>query len=358
MSLQLQTPVEAAKTTPHGRVGEAKPVKKTGQILAPLKGDLTTRQRRMIEDALAIEQEDARAAGAIGYMIRALAQATLPHLDPKLPKGMLYSRDTGRLTLTVAPTSPKHGIPYGSIPRIIMAWLCTEVVLNKDRILLDRTISLGNSQAEFLEKLQMHNNGRDIRRVKDQSLRLFKSVISAEYTDDSQSDLSKRLLITDQSNVFWHTNTANQRSLWESTLLLSECFCKEVVASSVPFDMRVYHSLSKSPLAMDIYTWLTYRMFVLRQSGRPFLRIPWLGLKAQIGSHYGRGLTTIGEPKVIDERQALYSFKSNFNKRLREVLIFYPEARDHIEDTGDMLKLTPCELHLQHRKKRTTYLFK
>lgn len=350
MSLQLQPSAGAATATPHGRVSEVKLGKKARQFLAPLKSDLTTRQRRLIEDALAIEQEDARATGAIGYMIRALAQATLPHLDPKLPNGMLYSRDTGRLTLTVAPTSPKHGIPYGSIPRIIMAWLCTEVVLNKDRILLDRTISLGNSQAEFLEKLQMHNNGHDIRRLKDQSLRLFKSVISAEYTDNSQSDLSKRLLITDQSDVFWHPTKVGQRSLWESTLLLSESFCKEVIAAPVPIDIRVYHSLSKSPMAMDIYTWFTYRMFVLRRSGRPFVLIPWIGLKAQIGSNYGKGTATTGASKVIDERQALYSFKTNFKKRFREVLSFYPEARDHIEDTGDMLKLTPCELHLPHHK--------
>ncbi|HZW11916.1 MAG TPA: replication protein RepA [Noviherbaspirillum sp.] len=358
MSLQLWLPDEAAKTTRHGEVGETKPVKNTLQFFAPLKGDLTTRQRRMIEDALAIEQEDARAAGATGFMIRTLAQATLPHLDPKLPMGMLYSRNTGCLTLTIAPTSPKHGIPYGSIPRIIMAWLCTEVVLNKDRIQLDRTISLGDSQAEFLEKLQMHNNGHDIRRFKDHSLRLFKSIISTEYTDDSQGDRSKRLLITDQSNVFWHSNKGSQGSLWESTLLLSENFCKEVLEAAVPFDMRVYHSLSKSPLAMDIYTWVTYRMFVLRRSGRPFVLIPWSGLMRQMGSNYGKGLTISGEHKAIDERQALYSFKSNFIKRLRDVLIFYPEARDHIEDTGDMLKLTPCDLHLPHRKKSTTYLFK
>jgi hypothetical protein len=340
MSLQPQSPI----------ADEAKPLKKTRQFFAPIKGDLTARQRNMIEDALAIEQEQAHAAGAIGYMIRTLAQATLPHLDPKLPNGVLYSRDTGRLTLTVAPTSPKHGIPYGSIPRIIMAWLCTEVVLNKDRILLDRTVSLGKSQSEFLEKLQMHNNGHDIQRFRDQSLRLFKSVISVEYTDNRLGDLSKRLLITDQSNVFWHSNKATQRSLWDSTLHLSDSFCMEVIAAPVPIDMRVYHSLSKSPMAMDIYAWLTYRMFVLRRSGRPFVLIPWMGLKAQIGSCYGKAQTKTGVSKLIDERQALYSFKSNFKKRIREVLNFYPEARDHIEDTGDMLKLMPCELHLPHRK--------
>jgi hypothetical protein len=354
MPLPRQPLGETAKTTPHERVGEAKPVKKTRQFFASLKSSLTKRQRRMIEEALAIAEGD----GPTGYMMRALAQATLPHLDPKLPNGMLYSRNTGRLTLTVAPTSPKHGIPYGCIPRLIMAWLCTEVVINKKHILLDRTISLGNCQADLLEKVGMHNNGHDIDRFKEQSLRLFKSVFSTEYTDDSQGDLSTRLLITDKSNVFWHPTKANQRSSWESTLLLSESFCKEVIASSVPFNMRVYHSLSKSPMAMDAYLWVTYRMFGLRRSGRPYFLIPWRGLMGQMGSHYGKGLTKIGEPKVLNKNQGLYSFKTNFKKGLREVCIFYPKLRDHMEDTGDMLKLTPCELHIPQRKRRATYLFK
>lgn len=80
-------------------------------------GEMSERQRNLIEDALEIEQRDAKKAGAMGYMTRALVQATLPHKDPKMPLGHLYSRSTGKLTMTVAPTSPRHGIPFGSIPR-------------------------------------------------------------------------------------------------------------------------------------------------------------------------------------------------------------------------------------------------
>lgn len=335
-ALDSQDPEPSANSSPEENVA-ANPRK---NFFKSIKGELSQRQKNLIDDSLEIEQEDARNIGAMGYMTRMLVQATLPHKDPKLPLGQLYSRNTGKLLMTVATTSPKHGIPYGSIPRLLMAWLCTEVVLNKDRILLDRTISLGNTQSDFLEKLQMHNNGHDIRRFKDQCLRLFKSVISVEYTDDGHGDLSKRLLISDQSNVFWQPIKANQRSLWESTLDLSEGFCKDVIDAPVPIDMRVYHSLSKAPMAMDIYAWFTYRMFVLRRSGKPFVLIPWMGLKAQIGAGYG------------NDRQGLYDFKANFIKRLREVLAFYPEARDAVKDEkkSECLKLLPCALHIAHRK--------
>lgn len=313
-------------------VTHKKVVRPVGKTLAML-DSITARQRNLIEEALQIEQEDAKAANAIGYMARTLAQATLPHLDPKLPPGYLYSRDTGQLTLTVAPTSPKHGIPYGTIPRVIMAWICTEVVRTKDR-----SLSLGHSQSDFLEKLQLHNNGRDIARFREQSLRLFKSVISVEYTNDDEGDLSKRLMISDQSHVFWHPKKVNQRALWDSTLELSERFFNEIISAPVPIDLRVFHALSKSPMAMDIYTWLTYRIFVLNVSGRREAIIPWAGLKLQFGGNYG------------NDKQGLYNFKLNFKKRLREVLAFYPDAAKSIDDIGEHLRLQPCKLHIAHVK--------
>lgn len=237
--------------------------------------------------------------------------------------------------MTVAPTSVRHGIPYGSIPRVILAWICSEAVLTRDR-----TLSLGRSQSDFLKRLQLHNNGRDIARLRDQSLRLFKSVISVEYSDDKEGDLSQRLLVSDQSTVFWHPKKDDQASHWDSTLDLSQSFFDEILAAPVPLDMDVYHALSKSPMAMDIYAWLTYRIFVLRRSGRPFVLIPWIGLKRQFGAGYG------------DHQQGLYDFKANFKKRLREVLNFYPEAREAVEEDkkSGCLKLTPCVLHIAHRK--------
>lgn len=304
-------------------------------MFKPIKGELSQRQKTLIDDAMQIERDDARKAGATGYMARTLAQATLPHKDPKIPLGQLYSRDTGKLTMTVAPTSRRQGIPYGSIPRVILAWICTEAVRTKER-----TLSLGHSQSEFLGRLSLHNNGRDIARFRDQSLRLFKSVISVEYFDDENGDQSQRLLISDQSHVFWHPKKVDQAALWDSTLDLSKSFFDEIVSAPVPIDMAVYHALTKSPMAMDIYTWLTYRMFVLLRSGRPFVLVPWIGLKMQFGASYG------------DDQQGLYNFRLNFKTRLREVLNFYPEARDAVEDDkkSGCLKLYPCALHIAHKK--------
>ena len=332
-SADAQAPSPAAPSSTQSKKATRKAVT---PILRPIEGTLSQRQRQLIEDAAEIEKEDAKKAGAIGYMARALAQATLPYTDPKIPLGQLYSRDTGKLTLTVAPTSKKHGIPFGVVPRMILAWICTELCLTEDR-----TLSLGHSQSDFLKKIGMHNNGRDIERFKDQALRLFKSVISVEYADSTSGDESARLLISSQSHVFWHPKCSDQKALWESSLELSEDFAREVLANKVPIDMRVFHALSRSPLSMDIYTWLTYRMFVIDKLGHPFARIPWVGLKMQFGANFP------------DTQQGLYDFKTNFKKRLREVLNFYPEARDSLEDEKKIgcLKLWPAPLHIPHLKR-------
>lgn len=58
------------------------------------------------------------------------------------------------------------------------------------------------------------------------------------------------------------------------------------------------------------------------------------------GNQFGNG--------YADDAQGLRDFRKKFIRRLKEVLLFYPEASDHIQDAGENLRLTPCVLHLAH----------
>jgi hypothetical protein len=299
--------------------------------------ELSIRQGRLIDEALRIEQEEAWDGVPDAYMPRTLVQATLPHKDPRLPPGTLYSRTTGRTTLTIAPTSPRHGIPYGSIPRLILAWICTEVVQDRNRVL-----SLGRSQANLLRVLHMHNNGHDIQRVRDQSSRLFAAAISIEDRDGSGLERARRMLISDRSTMLWLPSESRHDNKWESTLELSEPFFREIIETKVPLRLHVLHALAKSPMSMDIYTWLVYRMFCLRVSGKRIAHVPWAGLQAQFGAGYP------------ESSQGRYDFKANFRKRLREVLVHYPEAYGHVDPDlkSWCLTLTPCPLHIPRRRQK------
>ncbi len=67
--------------------------------------------------------------------------------------------------------------------------------------------------------------------------------------------------------------------------MLSERFYEEVRTSPVPIDMRAMKALKKSPLALDIYFWLSYRLSDLRQARV----IPWPALQMQFGASLSRG---------------------------------------------------------------------
>jgi hypothetical protein len=282
------------------------------------------RQPMLIEESLQIEQQEARDAGALGFLARTLAQVTLPHSDPDT---LYYERTSGRLRLTVRGLKP-YGVPYGSLPRVILAWICTEAVRTQNP-----NLELGHSAAEFSRKLGLNYNGRDLARLKKQCLALARALISIDGLD-AQSGAFEDIKIAASGFVFWSDANPDQPCLWKSTLTLTDEFFDAATNHPVPIDLRVYHALSQSPLSMDIYTWLVYRMFVLRISKHPAALVPWIGLKHQFGAGYA------------DDARGLRNFKIKFRTRLKEVLLFYPEAANHIEDAGEHLKLTPCHLHL------------
>lgn len=296
--------------------------------------ELTPRQRMLIEEAMALELEQAKSAGATGYYARFLVQATLPHTDPKTS---YFERGTDKLTLSIN-GNPKLGVPYGGLPRLLLAWMCTEAVITDSPVL-----SLGRSQAEFLRKLDLHNDGHYIGRLRDQSMRLVRSLISV--TGDGADALAlENILIAKRAFIFWSPRKSDQPALWESTLTLSQDFFDTLKKAPVPIKMEALLALKKSPLAMDIYTWLVYRMFTLnvaaRRGSKGTAHVPWTGLMAQLGANYAN------TPRGIE------NFRANFKKRLREALVFYPEARDHIQDTKEHLILTPAKLHIDPRLPR------
>lgn len=300
------------------------PVTCIGKDKQPL--PLTTRQRQMIDESLKIEQKEARSAGSLGFMSRALVQVTLPHKDPKT---LYYERTNGKLSLTVR-GHKAYGVPFGTIPRIVLAWMSTEAVRTKDP-----TLHLGCSASDFSSKLGLHYNGNDLARLKKQSLALARSAISIDCHDKSTNSIAfDDIKITSRGFVFWTEKNIEQPSLWQSTLTLTDDFYNAVTTRPMPMDMRVYQALSKSPLAMDIYTWLTYRVFILRVSGHKQALILWLGLKEQLGNGYA------------NNADGLASFKFNFKKQLKKVLLFYPEVRECLIDVGKYLKMLPCKLHI------------
>jgi hypothetical protein len=242
----------------------------------------------------------------------------------------------GRFTLYMnAP--PSVGLPYGSYPRLALAWLSTESVRTRSR-----EIELGPTFSSFMYKLGLTpvtGKRGTTSRLRDQLHRLFSTTIRCSYQEsgdwdgradgrDSLSPVSCAGVgysIAHKHQLWWSPRDPEQQPLWSSVVALSAEFHDELVAHAVPIDLRALKALKGSPLALDIYSWLTYRMSYLR---RPCL-IPWEALRTQFGADYGR----------------LRDFKRKFLAHLANVLHVYPAARLTNRSAG--LLLGPSSTHVR-----------
>lgn len=318
--------------------------------------------REIIETHLAIEREDAIAAGALGFMTRSLAIATMPHRNPKTD---IFERRNGDFRLRMLAGS-SAGLPYGSLPRLLVSWVCREAVKTKNP-----QIDLGDSLSQFLGELGLSRGGGprgSSTRVRDQMRRLFGTFISAEYHSRSASQASgaasqrtkaptgewdalsnvagalsvqrpplrpierfklRNIQMVEEADVDVWWNPKDGTNAWQGTLTLTPTFFKECIEGPIPIDTRAYKSLSASPLALDIYTWLTYRMSYLRARSKPIL---WEALQAQFGSAYGT------------DDQGLRNFRKAFLREWKKVQILYPKARLEVIDKGVVLLPSPTHV--------------
>ncbi len=88
--------------------------------------------------------------------------------------------------------------------------------------------------------------------------------------------------VAPKGELWWDPHDPEQGTLWGSYVILGEDFFTAITAAAVPVDMRVLRAIKRSPLALDLYAWATWRVFKLQKSQF----IPWEGLMQQMGSEY------------------------------------------------------------------------
>jgi hypothetical protein len=233
-------------------------------------------------------------AAEIAYMARALVQATLPHSDPgDVP---VWGRRNGNLSLLISPgyeldketREPKAvGIPYGTIPRLLLFWITTEVVRTGNR-----RLELGESLSAFMRELGLTPTGGrwgTIPRLREQMNRLFRAKISFDLDKEANGQKGNAWLdmpVAPKGELWWSHKTPEQGTLWQSWIELGEDFYEAIKAAPVPVDMRALKALKRSPMALDLYAWMNYRTYTI-QNKKTGQFIPWAGLQAQLGADYG-----------------------------------------------------------------------
>ena len=237
-----------------------------------------------------------------GFLARTMALCSLPRSNPG--NRHQYKRVNGPYKLVMTAIGDNK-LPFGTNPRLILAWVCTEAVRTQSR-----DIVLGRSLSEFMRKLGISStDGRGQARLRNQMERLFSCSISMIYKDDNLR-ASAFAVLADLTVFWWNPKQPDQTGLWESKVRLSESFFNEIVSHPVPLDLTTLKALKRSPLGLDLYLWLVYRTFPLRTPQQ----ITWRQVYRQFGA----------DPDKTSDKRIVDAFRTDCLRELKKIKLAWP----------------------------------
>ena len=196
-------------------------------------------------------------------------------------------------------------LPFGNLPRLLLAWVSTEAVRTQRRELV-----LGKSLAEFMRTLGVYSSGGRVQiRLRNQMRRLFSAHVQLVYEHEhGESRLSSS--VAERTELWWNERKPDQPVLWKSKIYLGEAFFNEIIQHPVPIDMNTLTALKRSTLGLDLYLWLTYRTFTLQHP----LRLTWRQVYRQFGAH----------PAKASNKNTVQAFRYKILRELKKTKLAWP----------------------------------
>ena len=250
----------------------------------------------------------------MGFMARLLALCCLPRANPG--NRHQYKRVNGPFKLIIV-AGADNKLPFGNLPRLLLAWVCTEAVRTQSRELV-----LGKSLSKFMRELGVYNSGGNPQtRLRNQMNRLFGCTVSLIYEDNS-GFARVTSPVADKHEFWWNERKPNEPVLWDSKIRLGEDFFNEIIRHPVPLDMNTLKALKRCSLGLDLYLWLTYRTFTLK---RP-VRITWRQLYRQFDAN----------PTKTPDKQRIKFFRRKVLRELKKIKIAWPDV-NYATDPGVLI---------------------
>ena len=236
-------------------------------------------------------------------MARLLALCSLPRTNPK--NRHEFKRVNGPYTLYMV-AGGGNKLPYGTLPRLLLAWVCTEAVRTQSP-----EIILGDSLSEFMRKVGIYSTSGDKHtRLRNQMRRLFGCTVSLVY-EDARGEATLNAPIARLTEFWWSERQPDARSLWESKIELGEDFFNEIIRCPIPIDLNTLRAMKRSPLGLDLYLWLTYKTFALT---RP-QRLTWPLLYRQFGV----------DPARSNDKFTVRDFRADCLRELKKIKGAWPD---------------------------------
>jgi hypothetical protein len=253
------------------------------------------------------------------YAYAAWAHAGLPRRDLKDPTKR-WTVSTDYATLTVSPgtrrvsegSEPEPiGVPFGSYARLVLLDWQSEAVRNSSR-----HVHIGKSLSDALRRMELPHGSEAMRMLQEQTERLAVCTIAFSLENGGRGLYLNQPVVEAAEYSY---GRGNKRFI--ESVLLSQGYYEQLLRNPMVLDPSAIVDLRDSPTALDIYTWLAWRLPALRGD----TKIGWVALKAQLG-----GGATL-----------MKNFKPHFRPSLLAAHSVYREANLELTDDGLILRPSP-----------------
>ena len=223
------------------------------------------------------------------YLHSALCAMSLPARRPKDEMAPIIRQD-GRYTLAITPkpllrrvggemVMTSLGVPFGSYPRVILIYIMSEAVRTGSR-----DVYLGGSFAEWLRRLGYENATHGSRGTASLLKGQLDRLLACEWMirwDDSASD-DAAFAIKEVKLANEYSGIRGKDGAFIREIRLADGFFSHLRDHAVPLNEAAIRELRNNPTALDLYTYLAYRL--QRVSGDRPSTLSWAQLATHLGS--------------------------------------------------------------------------
>lgn len=272
------------------------------------------------------------------FLHSALCAMSLPVRRPADEHSPIIRQD-GQYTLVISPKPVVEtvdgqqclrslGVPYGSLPRLVLIHIMTEAVRSRSR-----HIVLGRNFTDWMRRMGFRTISYGPRGsatlIREQLDRLLACewMIRWDSTDEQgeREFAIKEIKLTNE-----YTGVDRNGGAFVREIVMTEGFYDHLRQHAVPLNEHAIRQLRDSATALDLYTWLAYRLPRIHAK-RP-AAINW----QQLAVHFG------------NDGRNIRKFRQTIRDAWeRHVSAVYPEARVDFDTTVVRLYASPAPLQQQ-----------
>lgn len=194
-------------------------------------------------------------------------------------------------------------VPSGAKARLLFPY-----IIDNAKRTGNPTVDMGHNLYQFMLQNHVPIGGKNRSELLRQANNISTSMINLGVwgeTDNHKYMSQKHYRVAEEMS-FWAEKNPDQFSMWNQYITLSNEFMAAIEEHSILLDLQPFIKLQSNPKAMDMYTWLSYRL----PSVKGTVKISYKDLHSIFGQ----------------QTKAHGSFKQEFKKALELALPYVPIA--------------------------------